>query len=278
MIPLVNEANLIAKELDRDIVFNTKLVRCMPEFDDISTEQKSIVKIQIDNNEDNYYYLWDCEKFKNRLYMIRELLNEYFDTNELPDFNDKEEDSFWDPPEPILIGNSYLSLKSLSYMLEFDLEVKIFTPEGSKGMRGLLNCRYAPCDAEGDSHNVPEELLVDEPEELLGREMYFKVQVHSCKDLPEELCKNVFVTYQMKHEPGIVYSTDVVEGQHRCPRILHEKVHHVDIITEHFMEYLDKGSISFKIFAVPDYKISKVDLKPIRKASIRYSSKGKAGT
>merc|ERR1719389_1470337 len=102
-------------------------------------DQKTVVKVQVDNNEDNYYYQWDCEKFVDRLSLIREDLNEYFDSNHIPDYNDKDHDPFWDPPEPILIGNSYLSLKSLSYVLDHDLEAKIFSPEGSKGVRGQLN-------------------------------------------------------------------------------------------------------------------------------------------
>ena len=127
--------------------------------------------------------------------MIREVLSEYFESNTIPDFNDKDEDPFWDPPQPILIGNSYLSLKSLSYMLEHELSAKIFSPEGSKGVRGYLNVRYAPCDENGNTDPENEELQIDEPEELLGREIWFKVQVHSCKELPLEICKNVYVTY-----------------------------------------------------------------------------------
>lgn len=35
--------------------------------------------------------------------MIREILEEYFDSGDLPAL-DKNEDPFWDPPNPILIG------------------------------------------------------------------------------------------------------------------------------------------------------------------------------
>jgi len=188
---------MIAVELGRKIIFNTNLVREMPDFED-QMDQKTIVKIQVENNEDNYYYRWDCGKFHDRLSMIREVLSEYFESNELPDFNDKDDDPFWDPPMPILIGNSYLSLKSLSYMLEHELSAKIFNAEGSKGVRGFLNVRYAPCDKNGSTEDLDDELCIDEPEELLGRDIHFKVQVHSCKELPLDLCKNVYVTYKMK--------------------------------------------------------------------------------
>jgi hypothetical protein len=33
--------------------------------------------------------------------MMRELLNDYFASNVLPDFKDKERDPFWDPPQAL---------------------------------------------------------------------------------------------------------------------------------------------------------------------------------
>jgi hypothetical protein len=105
--------------------------------------------------------------------MIRELLNNFFENGELPDFNNKDNDPFWDPPEPLLIGTSYLSLKSLGFMLNNELEAKIFSSDGSKGTRGILSCSFTPCDKDGDPDNLDDELLVDEPKELLGKEICF---------------------------------------------------------------------------------------------------------
>ena len=62
--------------------------------------------------------MWSLDKFFDRLEMIKEYLNESHETGNRPDFSNKEKDAFWDPPEPILIGTSYLNLKNLSYMFE----------------------------------------------------------------------------------------------------------------------------------------------------------------
>lgn len=109
MLPQVNEANMIAAELKREIRFNVKMVSTMPDFGDLKDSKREF-KIKVDNKEDNYFYMWDPEKFTNRLFMMRENINEYFDTGVIPDFSNKEEDAFWDPPEPVLIGTSYLKL------------------------------------------------------------------------------------------------------------------------------------------------------------------------
>jgi hypothetical protein len=51
----VNESNLIATELKRQIQGNTKMIRVMPEFGNLMDSRTDIV-IKVDNNEDKYYY------------------------------------------------------------------------------------------------------------------------------------------------------------------------------------------------------------------------------
>jgi hypothetical protein len=210
VLPMVSEANLIASELKRRIKFNVKMIRVMPEFGTLMDSRTDVV-IKVDNDEENYFYQWDCDKFQNRLIMMRENLNEFFDTGKIPDFSNKDRDTFWDPPEPLLVGTSYLSLKNLGYTLENELEAKILSSEGADGARGLLSIKYWPCDASG-SGEPDEDLLVEEPKELLGKEIFFRVEIEFAKNLPKDLCKNVFVTYQFKHEPGVVYSSGECSG------------------------------------------------------------------
>jgi hypothetical protein len=74
----VNEANLISKELKRNITFNTKMIRVMPEFANL-VDSRTDILIKVDNGEDNYYYQWDTDKFQNRLELMRDHLNQYFE-------------------------------------------------------------------------------------------------------------------------------------------------------------------------------------------------------
>lgn len=102
LLPMVNEANLASTELKRDFKFNTKMVKKLDPFGGIGNSKTEIL-VKVDNNEDKYYYEWPIDKFENRLFMVRELLEEYFDNGVLPKLS-KNEDPFWDPPNPILIG------------------------------------------------------------------------------------------------------------------------------------------------------------------------------
>lgn len=66
LLPMVNEANLISKELKRDFKFNVKLVKTIPEnlnnSDGLQMSKTEIV-VKVDNFEDGYYYQWPEEKF-----------------------------------------------------------------------------------------------------------------------------------------------------------------------------------------------------------------------
>ena len=48
-------------------------------------------------------FIWDKKKFLNRYYMIKDLLDQYYENNMSPQL-DLSVDPFYDPPEPHLIG------------------------------------------------------------------------------------------------------------------------------------------------------------------------------
>lgn len=119
ILPLVNEANIAATDLGRSIKFNTKMVKRIDPFlkdGQMKSGQTEIV-VKVDNDEDKYFYEWPAEKFRNRLYIIKDVLEEFFETGIKPVL-DKDTDPFWDPPNPILIGQSFLQLEPLGYFIE----------------------------------------------------------------------------------------------------------------------------------------------------------------
>ena len=73
---MVNEANLAATELKRDIKFNTKMVKKLDPFlkDGQMQHGTTEILVKVDNNEEKYYYEWPIDKFRNRIFMIREIL------------------------------------------------------------------------------------------------------------------------------------------------------------------------------------------------------------
>ena len=181
---------------------------------------------------------------------MRQSFNDYVESGgTMPDFSNKENDPFWDPPEPILIGKSYLQLKNLGYTLDCEAEPPIFTTATNipGGVGGKLKCAYWPCDIGGDGE-PEDDLLVDEPAELLNKEIFFRVEVLSCSDLPNDLCKDVFVTYIMKHEPDVIHRVPAFEGKTQNPNFNFKKVHRIEDVNDYILDYFNTGNVSRFVF------------------------------
>jgi len=248
VLPLVNEGNLIARELKRDVVFNTKMIRVMNDSQNLMDARTEVV-VRVENWEEGYYYQWDGEKFQNRLFMMRDQLNNYFEDGQIPQL-DKEHDPFWDPNEPMLVGTSFLSLKNLSYMVENKMSCKILSSEGAKGIRGTVNLGYWPCASNGVDE-PEDDVFCDEPHELVGKAVHFKVDINDAEDLPADLCKNSFVSYSLKYEPDTVYETEKCDGLNQKPSFNYGKVHSVDCVSDYIIDYFQSSSIGFQVWAEP---------------------------
>ncbi len=111
----------------------------------------------------------------------------------------------------MLIGTSYLSLKSLGYTLENKLDCKILSSEGADGARGVLSVAFWPIGKDG-GEPADDVLVEEDPKELLGKKIWFRVEIDCAKGIPKDLCKNAFVTYALKHEPNIISSTNESKG------------------------------------------------------------------
>jgi len=71
---------------------------------------------------------------------------------------------------------------------------------------------------------MPDELIPDEPEELLGNRVDYLVQINKALDLPSNFCRDSYVEYSLflseeKHK------TNVVEGKDRNPLFNYSKHH-----------------------------------------------------
>ena len=118
----ITELNLIAKELKRDVVFSVKLVYNFisgAELHLFGQDKSARTKIQVSvqNKETNNQYVWSMSKFTNRYFMIRDLLEQFYEGSKIPDKNTAE-DPFWDPAEAHLIGQGFLCLESLGYQID----------------------------------------------------------------------------------------------------------------------------------------------------------------
>ena len=192
--PKITELNLIAKEFKRNISFSLKIMVFDDEEYELSSGDKMNIKIQVDNKELNYRYYWDLNKFSNRYYMLRDMLEKYYETGIIPELP-QNEDPFWDPQEPVAIANAYTPLKGLTYLIDNPDTIAII---GENIHCGELKINILPSDDTG-TRNLSEEMDEEmdcEPSDLLGKPFFFKVCVYNGK-IPDNY-SSVFVEYTLK--------------------------------------------------------------------------------
>ncbi len=178
--PNITEVNLIAKELKRNISFKIHISYFYIDMENLNQYEKNKkkyrIKIQVDNHELGYHYLWDLKKFSSRYFMIKELLDEFYMTQEIPEIS-QDQDPFWDPPEAERVGKVYLKLMSLAYLMDNPNELIIV---GDEGQRGNLSVNLIPADGKGHPLEEDDPIFdefIDDPNDLIGKRLDFLVVI-----------------------------------------------------------------------------------------------------
>ena len=100
----------------------------------------------------------------------------------------------------------------LACMMEYDDETPILTTDNKLGLKvGRLKIAYIPCDNTGEGE-PDEDLFVADSNELLNREIFFRLEISFATDLPEDLSHNVFITYRLEYEPEVIHRVPVCQG------------------------------------------------------------------
>lgn len=152
-----------------------------------------------------------------------------------------------------------MALKNLVYLVENEMEAKILSSEGSSGIRGQLGVKYFPTDASGTGE-INEDDLPEDPDDtnfLLGKPLTFRMEIDSAKDLPKDLCKNVFVTYLLNLDKKSTFRTQETEGKTQNPAFNFKQVHRIDCVTPSFLRYLTNGQVCFKVYGYPDFEMAR---------------------
>lgn len=139
------------------------------------------------------------------------------------------------------------------------MEAKILSSEGSSGVRGQLSVKYYPTDASGTGE-INEDDLPEDPDDtefLLGKPLTFRMEIEKAKDLPKDLCKNVFVTYALNLDKKSTFRTGEIEGKNQNPVFNFKTVHQTDFITPSLLKYLTNGQVCFKVYGYPDFDIAR---------------------
>ena len=146
------------------------------------------------------------------------------------------QDPFADNPEPILLGQCIYSMEGLAYLMDNPKDMPII---GTDKIVGRMHLNLVPCTQDGNE-DLDEDQLPEEPYDLIGESLDFKVKISSIYDLPEDFYGDMYCEYKFYMDEK-VYQTPVMKGKDRNPVVNFSKQHHVDCVTQYLIDYLLKN-------------------------------------
>uniref|UniRef100_A0A914ZNN9 Kinesin-like protein n=2 Tax=Parascaris univalens TaxID=6257 RepID=A0A914ZNN9_PARUN len=197
LLPNVYRANSMSKELNKSVNFEIILVS--PEARGLA-DGLTEIWIKVYDSVDDTHFLWDKNRFMNRYYGMQEMYQNFMEEDN--DWDAPEDrDPFYEPPESeILVGSSTVYLQSLAYLIEHEEQLPIFDFGGQD--LGRLTIALTPCTTSG------KEILgeyVEDPMELVGKNLSFKVKIVSAIGLPRRIDKS-FCKYRFYDRPVTITS------------------------------------------------------------------------
>ena len=206
---------------------------------------RTVLKIRVDNNEDKEQYIWSAEKFVNRLFIIRDIVNDYFDSGKLPKLS-QEEDPFWDPTEAQLVGRAYYYLKNQANLFDNEYDCKIFNPVNMRN-EGTIKINILPTDEIGEASESP--LEIEDPEDMIGKRVDFNLQVKCAQNLPHNLCGDPYITWKFDEHSGEIKAKS--SGCDQNPKFDFCKQLTMDDVSRDQLDYMLNDAAVFNLYAYP---------------------------
>jgi hypothetical protein len=148
----------------------------------------------------------------------------------------KEEDPLWDENKPTLLGYCFYKLEPLAYLMTNQFTCSIISTSGL--CVGNLTVDIIPHDEDGNEFDE----IPDDPNELIGQPLSFKVYIKDCKDLPDNFCRAVQIEY-VSFVDNIVYKSKVNEEKNKYQEFEEYFPHHIDYITKDDVDYFLKEKV-----------------------------------
>jgi len=174
---------------------------------------------------------------------MQEMYQQYIDNDDSWKQKAQNEDPFWDPPEPILIGHSTVFLQSLAFALDFeDGSLAVTDHKGSE--EANLSIGLIPCNKKGN--HLGEDEFVEDSNELVGKPFYFKVAINSAVVHNSRYNNGLFAKF--KFGKSKVHETKKVKGTLE-PKWGYEQIVQVDNVSADDIDMFENGAINVYLYA-----------------------------
>ncbi|KAK1930629.1 Kinesin-like protein KIF1A [Phytophthora citrophthora] len=289
-IPLVNEANSIAEELQKQTLFTLRLITIGPtkaslagKAETLEDEELSIsngigaeLKVEVHFQESGTYrsVMWDIEQFHANVYAMREMYQTFIEHNRLSTYVDTWKDTygddcdpFYDPPRPQLIGKSFVFLRNIVFGSKITEVTSIFNHMG--GTNGNLKCEITPTilshEWQACQHRLVEicpenveTLVLPTLSSFLGSNLRLNIFVESLRGIPGKLCKDAYVSFEWNGEEPVEHKSEPTSSPSVDPQLNFQVVVE-QVITHELVEFFQNSPLEFSVFGiVPSSNLNKV--------------------
>jgi len=252
LMPAINEANVIADAMGRKIHVAPRVFIEVPETAGLSPAQelmlhKSValqVVITTSGSEERQKLeiVWTASQFTDRMFAIRDAHYDYLKHNRSPEPG-TEDDPFYSPPAPFLIGRAYLSLAPLTHRLRAQHWLTVLDPLGKP--KGELLCALQPTEEDFVTPAGP----ILEAGGLVGTPLNLVLRVQQARGLPEGQNNNVFCKYTLDMEER---TTDVCNHKTSAPVFDFRDDLLFPFVSPDMVEYFRSDFLTFEVWGEPD--------------------------
>ncbi|KAG3115074.1 Kinesin-related protein 1 [Phytophthora idaei] len=294
-IPLVNEANSIADELQKQTLFTLRLITSGPTLvaltgkcETLEDEELAIsngigaeLKVEVNFQESGTFrsVMWDIEQFHANVYVMREMYQTFIEHNRLPAYVETWKgtygddcDPFYDPPKPQLIGKSFVFLRNLVFSCKINETTSIFNHTG--GNSGCLKCEITPTILSHEWQACQHRLVETCPEDIetlvlptltsfIGSNLRINIFVESLRGIPGKLCKNAYVSFKWSanaqgHEEPEEHKSEPTSSPSVDPQLDFNVVIE-QVVTLELVEFLQNSPLELRVYGiVPSSNLNKV--------------------
>ncbi|OWZ20611.1 Kinesin [Phytophthora megakarya] len=294
-IPLVNEANSIADELQKQTLFTLRLIASGPVPEALAKTSETLedeelaiskgisaeLKVEVNFQESGTFrsVMWDVEQFHANVYVMREMYQTFIEHNRLPTYVETWKDTygedcdpFYDPPRPQLIGKSFVFLRNLVYGSKINETTSIFNHMG--GNSGNLKCEITPTILSHEWQACQHQLVETCPEDIgtlvlptlssfIGSNLRLNIFIESLRGIPGKLCKDAYVSFKWKgnneeQQEPVEHKSEPTSSPSVDPQLnFNVVVEH--IITPELVVFLQNWALEFCVYGiVPSSNLNKV--------------------
>ncbi|XP_072321713.1 kinesin-like protein KIF28P [Eucyclogobius newberryi] len=256
LMPMVTEANQMSQELLKGVEFKLE-IKNLALSDSKGHDLKKDIVVRVTTLGNKQVWMWSKTKFINRKFLMEEMYRQHqaalTEEDRSKGFSaasfTRDQDPFWDPVEPLLLGTAHLWLQTLAFRIPLEEQLEVLGSEGTE--EAILQAQLVPCSSTGLPLSE-DDILID-PSELLGRRLDFQLVLEQCCGLQwirEANNRGVQVGFKLFDCPQPLYTP---AAWHNINPLLDHRAHFTSLQTsQSLLDYLQSSAVVLELWGLQD--------------------------